>query len=105
MRPSSKVSAGLLLAPIRPVHPPIAKAAHVEGTVVVEAVISKAGTIESLRVVGGPPMLQTAAMEAIRAATKSSAFCSVSEKVAIRGNSMMEDISQVVKRKKAEQRA
>jgi protein TonB len=65
---SSGVSQGMLLAPIMPVYPAIARAAHVEGTVVVEAVISRAGTIESLRVVSGPAMLQNAAMEAIRGA-------------------------------------
>jgi protein TonB len=65
---SSGVSTGLLLAPIRPIYPPIARATHVEGTVVVEAIISKAGTIESLRVASGPEMLRSAAMEAIRAA-------------------------------------
>ncbi|WP_260739272.1 energy transducer TonB [Tunturiibacter lichenicola] len=65
---SSGVSAGMLIAPIRPVYPAIAKAAHVEGTVVVEAVISRTGTIESLHVISGPAMLQTAAIEAIRAA-------------------------------------
>jgi protein TonB len=58
----------LLLAPIRPVYPAIARAARVEGTVVVEAVISRAGRIESLRVVSGPAMLQGAAMDAIREA-------------------------------------
>ncbi|WP_158792727.1 energy transducer TonB [Granulicella sp. L60] len=65
---SSGVSQGMLLAPIVPVYPAIARAAHVEGTVVVEAVISRAGTIESLRVVSGPAMLQSAALEAIRGA-------------------------------------
>jgi protein TonB len=65
---SRGVSEGMLLAPIRPVYPVIAKAAHVEGTVVVEAVISRAGTIESLHVVSGPQMLQNAALDAIRAA-------------------------------------
>jgi protein TonB len=58
----------MLIAPIRPVYPVIAKAAHVEGTVVVEAVISRKGTIESLRVVSGPQMLQSAALDAIREA-------------------------------------
>jgi protein TonB len=65
---SSGVSAGMLIAPIRPVYPAIARAAHVEGTVVVEAIISRSGAIESLHVISGPAMLQTAAMEAIRAA-------------------------------------
>jgi protein TonB len=65
---SSGVSAGLLMAPIRPIYPVIAKAARVQGTVVVTAVISRTGRIESLRVISGPAMLQTAALEAIRAA-------------------------------------
>jgi len=62
------VSQGLLLAPIHPVYPSIARAAHVEGTVVVEAVISRNGNIESLHVLSGPMMLQSAAIDAIRAA-------------------------------------
>jgi periplasmic protein TonB len=68
LRVSSGVSEGMLIAPIRPVYPMIAKAARVQGTVVVEAIISRTGTIESLRVVSGPPMLQNAALEAIREA-------------------------------------
>jgi periplasmic protein TonB len=65
---STGVLAGMLIAPIRPVYPVIAKAAHVEGSVVVEAVISRKGTIESLHVVSGPQMLQNAALDAIREA-------------------------------------
>jgi protein TonB len=65
---SSGVSQGMLIEPIRPVYPAIAKAAHIEGTVVVEAIISSTGSIESLHVLGGPPMLQRAAIDAIQAA-------------------------------------
>jgi protein TonB len=65
---STGVLQGMLIAPIHPVYPMIAKAAGVQGTVVVEAVISRKGTIESLHVVSGPAMLQNAAMEAIREA-------------------------------------
>jgi protein TonB len=65
---STGVLQGMLLAPIRPVYPVIARAAHVEGSVVVEAVISRKGMIESLHVVSGPQMLQNAALEAIREA-------------------------------------
>lgn len=68
VRVSEGVSAGLLLTPIRPVYPAIAKASRVSGTVVVEAIISKTGTIESLHVVSGPEMLRRAAMDAISAA-------------------------------------
>jgi protein TonB len=48
------------------VYPPIAKAAHVQGAVILHAVISKQGTIENLQVVSGPPMLAGAAMDAVR---------------------------------------
>jgi protein TonB len=65
---STGVMQGRLLAPIRPVYPAIAKAAGVQGAVVVEAVISRMGTIESLHVVSGPAMLQNAALDAIREA-------------------------------------
>lgn len=65
---SSGVAAGQLLAPIQPVYPAIAKAACIEGTVVVQAVISKDGRIENLHVVSGPPMLQESAVEAIQKA-------------------------------------
>jgi protein TonB len=65
---STGILQGMLIAPIRPVYPAIAKAAHVEGSVVIEALISRTGMIESLRVVSGPAMLQQAALDAIRAA-------------------------------------
>jgi protein TonB len=65
---SSGVSQGMLLAPIRPVYPAIARAAHVSGSVVVEATISQTGVIEGLRVLSGPVMLRSAAIDAIRAA-------------------------------------
>lgn len=68
VRISSGVSAGMLITPIRPVYSEIARAAHVEGTVVVEATISRTGMIESLHVVSGPAMLQPAAIDAIRTA-------------------------------------
>ena len=63
---STGVLAGLLFAPIQPIYPPIARAAHVGGTVVVQAVISKTGHIESAHVVSGPAMLQGAALDAVR---------------------------------------
>ena len=40
---STGVSEGMLMAPIRPVYPPIARAAQWRGAVVVEAMISRDG--------------------------------------------------------------
>ncbi len=66
IRLSSGVAAGQLLNKTAPVYPAIAKAAHVSGTVLLHAVISKTGNIESLQVVSGPEMLRSAATQAVQ---------------------------------------
>jgi protein TonB len=63
---SGGVAAGMLLDKTMPMYPPIAKAARVSGTVVLQATISKTGTITNLRVISGPAMLQQSAMDAVR---------------------------------------
>jgi protein TonB len=65
VRVPSTIVAGLLLNKTIPHYPPIAVAAHIEGTVILQATISTSGTIENLRVVGGPAMLQQAALDAV----------------------------------------
>ena len=50
----------------QPIYPPIAKAARVQGTVVLQATISKTGSIENLHVISGPAMLQQAALDAVK---------------------------------------
>ena len=67
VRISSGVASSIVIYKVLPVYPPIAKVAGVGGTVVLAAVISKQGTIENLRVVSGPPMLQQAARDAVSA--------------------------------------
>jgi TonB family protein len=63
---SPGVAAGLRIGGDMPQYPAIAKAAQVQGTVVLQATVSKEGTVENLRVINGPPMLQSAAMNAVR---------------------------------------
>jgi protein TonB len=63
---SAGVAVGMLIQKTQPVYPPIAKAARVSGTVILQATISKTGSIENLQVVSGPAMLQQAAMDAVR---------------------------------------
>jgi periplasmic protein TonB len=65
VRVSTAVEEGLILQKTRPVYPPIAIAAHVQGTVILAANISKGGAIENLRVVSGPAMLQQSAVNAV----------------------------------------
>lgn len=66
VRVSSGVSRGLLIEPIRPVYPVIAKAARQQGTVTVTAVIDRTGRIVNAQVVDGPTMLRDAALTAVR---------------------------------------
>jgi len=68
VRVSTGVMEGRLIEPIRPEYPAIARMSRSEGTVVVKAVISKTGTIESAHVESGPVMLQGAALDAVRRA-------------------------------------
>ena len=63
---SAGVAVGMLIQKTQPIYPPIAKAARVQGTVVLQATISKQGTIENLHVVSGPAMLQQSALDAVR---------------------------------------
>jgi protein TonB len=49
-----------------PVYPQLAKTAHVSGTVILHAIISKDGTVQELQYVSGPPLLMKAAMDAVR---------------------------------------
>ena len=65
-RVSSGVIQGLKIGGINPTYPPIARAAHVSGAVVLHAIISKAGTIQDLQVVSGPEMLRSADTEAVK---------------------------------------
>ena len=56
----------LHLQQVEPVYPPIAKAAHVEGMVVLQAIIGKDGRVLSVSVISGPLMLQQAALDAVK---------------------------------------
>ena len=66
IRVSSGVTQGLVIHKVEPNYPPIAKTARVSGTVILQAVISKEGTIENLRVVSGHPLLTQSAVEAVK---------------------------------------
>ena len=66
VRVSSMVVDGLLIYKSIPPYPAIAKAARIQGTVILQAMISKSGTIENLHVISGPAMLQQAAVDAVK---------------------------------------
>jgi protein TonB len=57
---------GSLIKRVQPAYPPIAKLTRIQGTVVLQAVISREGTIESLHVLSGHPSLVNAAIDAVQ---------------------------------------
>jgi|GEM_PF-1033595 len=65
VRVSAATAAGMALSKPNPVYPAEAKAAHVQGAVILHAIISKEGTIEKLEVVSGPTMLVNSARDAV----------------------------------------
>jgi peptidyl-prolyl cis-trans isomerase A (cyclophilin A) len=63
---SAGVAVGLLVSKAPIVYPIDAKKAHVSGTVVLNAIIGRDGTVEDLQVVSGPEMLQQAALDSVK---------------------------------------
>lgn len=66
VRISQGVTRGLLIKRVEPSYPPLARAARVQGEVVLTAVISVNGDIENLQLVSGHPMLVPAAITAVK---------------------------------------
>jgi protein TonB len=66
IRVGGNVQAAALVRKVDPVYPPIAKTAHVSGTVVLHAIIGKDGSVQNLEYVSGPGLLMKSAMDAIK---------------------------------------
>jgi periplasmic protein TonB len=63
---SSGVTAGLLIHQVKPQYPSLARSAHVQGDVVLHAIIGKDGHVQGVQVISGHPMLSGAAVEAVK---------------------------------------
>jgi protein TonB len=66
VRVSQGVSQGLIIKKVQPPYPPLARQARIQGQVILQAEISKDGTIENLHLISGHPMLAPAAIEAVK---------------------------------------
>jgi TonB family protein len=62
----AEVMQGNLVSQVRPEYPEEAKAARIQGKVVLRAVIDKEGTVDTLAVQEGPKELQQSALDAVR---------------------------------------
>jgi TonB family protein len=61
-----KAAQASLIYQVPPVYPPIAKTAHISGTILLHCMIGKDGTVQEVQYVSGPPVLMKAAMDAVR---------------------------------------
>jgi protein TonB len=66
IRQGGHVQEAMLVHRVMPVYPPLARQVRVQGSVHLEGIIGRDGTVQQLRVVDGHPLLVGAAMEAVR---------------------------------------
>ena len=66
VRQGGNVQAANLIHQVNPVYPAIARQTRIQGVVVLEAIIGKDGSIDSLRVVSGHLLLTQAALDAVK---------------------------------------
>ena len=55
-----------LVSQVLPIYPPIAQTAKIQGIVIIEAIIGKDGRVKEAKVLRPAPMLDQAALEAVR---------------------------------------
>jgi protein TonB len=66
IRQGGVIQAANLIHQVNPIYTPLAVKARAQGVVVLAAVISKEGRVESLRVISGHPLLNQAALDAVK---------------------------------------
>src|SRR6266851_3830790 len=66
LRVGGNVQAARIINRVQPVYPPLARQTRISGTVRLHAIIGKDGTIQQLEVISGHPLLQQAALDAVR---------------------------------------
>ncbi len=66
MRVGANVQASKLISKVEPVYPELARQARVEKTVILEALVDAQGNVANLRVIQGHPLLDQAAIDAVR---------------------------------------
>jgi protein TonB len=66
VRVSQGVINGLLVNRVEPTYPGLAQQAHIQGVVVLAAIIGKDGSVQHLQVTSGHPLLAPAAIAAVK---------------------------------------
>ena len=66
LRIGGDVKAPALIERVAPKYPPIAMSAHIQGVVILEAVVDRQGRVEDVRVLRSIPLLDKAAVDAVQ---------------------------------------
>jgi protein TonB len=66
IRPGGDIKPPVRTVYVAPPYPDLARAARIQGLVVVECTIDPSGRVVDARVITGPPLLQSAALDAVR---------------------------------------
>jgi len=66
LRVGGNVQAARIINRVQPIYPPLARQTRISGTVRLHAIIGKDGMIQQLEVLNGHPLLQQAALDAVR---------------------------------------
>jgi len=66
VRVGGRVQAPALVRRVNPIYPPLAKATHTQGTVVLDCIIDRHGNITQMKLVSGQPLLVQAAFAAVQ---------------------------------------
>jgi len=66
IRVGGSVQRANLVKQVRPVYPPLARQARIQGTVRLQAIIAKDGTVQKLEVINGHPLLIPSALQAVK---------------------------------------
>ena len=66
MRVGGRVRPPKALVQVRPEYPPLARQAHIQGEVQVDAILDEQGNVIDMKIVSGPPLLYQAALDALK---------------------------------------
>lgn len=66
VRPGGDIKEPRKIVDVRPIYPPVALSAKIEGTVILEATISRSGNVVDAVVLRSQPLLDQAALDAVR---------------------------------------
>jgi protein TonB len=66
IKQGGQVTAASIINQTRPVYPPLARQARIQGNVVLHAIIDKDGKVAQLEVISGHPLLVQAALDAVK---------------------------------------